>query len=444
MADCRFSLLPFYFCLVAASATKIPSSRNNLAVKLIETIKLALAAIWAHKLRSSLTLLGMVIGVASVVVVVSLIQGFNTYVDEKIAGIGSMSFSIYRFDFFKDFRNTDTIAAAQRRNKELTMDDFEFIHQRSQLIDKWGAKTMPQPRQVKRESVTLDGVPVSGTTANIADIDKIDVEDGRYFADTEDQQAARVAFLGADVVSKLFPTGGTVLGSEINIGGMPFTVIGVAVAKGTVFGQSQDNYINIPLKTFERVVGPLTGRRAVSFEGTSRTPELYNDTVEEARYLMRLRRRLSANEPDNFGLITPDAITGLRDRIFGPIFIVAIAVPAIALVVGGIVVMNIMLVSVTERTKEIGIRKALGAKQSDILKQFLVEAVSLGAIGGACGVIIAWAVGLVVSHFVIQTYLSMAAIATAVGVSGGVGVLAGIIPAWKAARLDPIEALRAD
>jgi putative ABC transport system permease protein len=413
-------------------------------VKLIETIRLALAAIWAHKLRSALTLLGMIIGVAAVVVVVSLIQGFNAYVDEKIAGIGSMSFSIYRFDFFKDFKNTDTIAAAQRRNKELTMDDFEFIRQRAQLIDKWGAKTMPIPRQTKRENITLEGVPLAGTTANIADIDKIDIEDGRYFSDPEDQSAARVAFIGADVVTKLYPTGGTVIGSEINISGMPFTVIGVAVAKGTVFGQSQDNYINIPLKTFERVVGPLTGRRAVSFEGTSRTPELYNDTVEEARYLMRLRHKLSGTEPDNFGLITPDAITGLRDRIFGPIFIVAIAVPAIALVVGGIVIMNIMLVSVTERTKEIGIRKAIGAKQSDILKQFLVEAVLLSAIGGATGVVIAWAIGLIVSQFVIQTYLSIAAIVTAVGVSGGVGVLAGIIPAWKAARLDPIEALRAD
>jgi putative ABC transport system permease protein len=413
-------------------------------VKLIETIRLALAAIWAHKLRSALTLLGMIIGVAAVVVVVSLIQGFNAYVDDKIAGIGSMSFSIYRFDFFKDFKNTDTIAAAQRRNKELTMDDFEFIRQRAQLIDKWGAKTMPIGRQVKRENITLDGVPLSGTTANIADIDKIDVENGRYFSDAEDQSATRVAFLGADVVTKLFPTGGTVINSEINIGGMPFTVIGVAVAKGTIFGQSQDNYINIPLKTYERVVGPLTGRRAVSFEGTSRTPELYNDTVEEARYLMRLRHKLPGNEPDNFGLITPDAITGLRDRIFGPIFIVAIAVPAIALVVGGIVIMNIMLVSVTERTKEIGIRKAIGAKQSDILKQFLVEAILLSAIGGISGVVIAWAIGLIVSQFVIQTYLSIGAIVAAVGVSGGVGVLAGIIPAWKAARLDPIEALRAD
>jgi putative ABC transport system permease protein len=412
-------------------------------VRLIETLKLALAAIWAHKLRSALTLLGIIIGVAAVVVVVSLIQGFNTYVDEKIANIGSNSFTVYRFDFFKDFKNTDTIAAAQRRNKELTMDDFEFIRARAQLIDKLGAVASPFPKQVKYGSVTLNGVPVSGTTANIAEINKLDVADGRYFSDSEDQTGARVAFLGSDVVAKLFPTG-SVLGNEINVGGMPFRVIGVAVPKGSIFGQSQDNYINIPIKTYERVIGPLTGRRWVSFVGTARSDKLYNDTVEETRQIMRLRRKLPGNEPDNFAIITPDAITGLRDRIFGPIFIVAIVVPAIALVVGGIVVMNIMLVSVTERTKEIGIRKALGARQTDILKQFLVEAVALSAIGGAIGVVIAWAIGLIVSQFVIQTYLSVAAIVVAVSVSGGVGVLAGIIPAWKAARLDPIEALRAD
>ena len=412
-------------------------------MKLIETLKLALAAIWAHKLRSALTLLGIIIGVAAVVVVVSLIQGFNTYVDEKIANIGSKSFSIYRFDFFKDFRNTDTIAAAQRRNKELTMDDYEFIRSRGVLIDRLGARVAPFPRQVKHGGETLQGVPIHGMTANIADIDKTDIADGRYFVEAENESAERVAFLGADVADKLFPTG-TALNQEINIGGLPFRVVGVAVAEGTVFGQPQDNYVHIPIKTYSRTIGPLTGRRWLSFVGTARSDELFEDTVEEARQIMRLRRKLPLKESDTFAIITPDAITGMRDRIFGPIFIVAIAVPAIALVVGGIVVMNIMLVSVTERTKEIGIRKALGARQSDILKQFLVEAVTLTAIGGATGVVIAWVIGLVVSAFVIQTYLSPAAVITAISVSGGVGTLAGIIPAWKAARLDPIEALRAD
>jgi putative ABC transport system permease protein len=179
-------------------------------------------------------------------------------------------------------------------------------------------------------------------------------------------------------------------------------------------------------------------------QGTAKDDKQFQDAVDEARGWMRIRRGLEKDEKDNFGIFTPDSITGLRDRLFGTIFIVAIAVPAIALVVGGIVVMNIMLVSVTERTKEIGIRKALGARRADILKQFLVEAVTLSAIGGATGVIIAWLLGRLVSAMLIPTYLSASAVIVAVTVSGAVGVAAGLFPAWKAARLDPIEALRAD
>ena len=411
-------------------------------MKFIETLKLALSAIWAHKLRSALTLLGMIIGVTAVVVVVSVIQGFNAYFDEKVAGIGSKSFSIRRFSF-DDFKDTDTIAAAQRRNKDLTLDEFEYLRARTQLIDKLGAKANATRAQIKRGGEILEEVPVDGATANIADIDNLDIADGRYFTESENDAAMRVAYIGVDVASKLFPSG-NVIGGEISIAGLPYRVIGVATAKGTVFGVPQDNFITIPLKTYASNFGNLINQRSLFFVATSKSDKTFNDAVEEARFLMRARRHLDAGEKDNFGILTPDAITGIRDRVLGTVSIVAIAVPSIALIIGGIVVMNIMLVSVTERTKEIGIRKAIGARQRDILKQFMVEAMTLSAIGGAIGVIIAWLIGRILTAVFFPTYLSIFWIALAIGVSAFIGILAGMIPAWKAARLDPIEALRAD
>ncbi len=413
-------------------------------MKLIETLKLAFAAIWAHKLRSALTLLGMIVGVTAFVVVVSLIQGFNRYVDEKIAGIGAKSFTIQRFNPLEDFKDTDTIAAAQRRNKDLTLEDYEYLKERATLIGKIGAKARGTPSEVKRGDEILEDVFVSGATANTADIDNRDIADGRFFADPENDGAARVAYIGADVASKLFPSGMSPVGQEITVRGLPYRVVGVEVAKGTVFGIPQDNFVVIPLKTYATNYGSLIRQRSLYFVATSVNDDVFNDAVDESRYLMRIRRKLGPSEKDNFGIVTPDAITGLRDRLFGTIFIVAIAVPGIALIVGAIVIMNIMLVSVTERTKEIGIRKSLGARQIDILKQFLVEAVTLAVIGGAIGIFLAWIVGNVVTRVFFPTYLSIMAIAGALAASGGAGVLSGIFPAWKAARLDPIEALRAD
>lgn len=412
-------------------------------MKFIETLKLAVSAIWAHKLRSALTLLGMIIGVMAVVVVYSLIQGFNTYVDEKIAGIGAKSFTVQRFNPLEDFKDTDTIAAAQRRNKDLTLEDFEYLQERASLVGKLGAKARGTPSEVKRGNQILEDVFVSGATPNIAEIENRDIAEGRFLVGVENDAAQRVAYLGADVASKLFPAGNSI-GQEIVIAGLPYRVIGVEVARGTVFGIPQDNFINIPLKTYANNFGGLIRQRSLFFVATSKTDQLFNDAVEETRFLMRVRRKLGPNEKDNFGIVTPDAITGLRDRLFGTIFIVAIAVPSIALLVGAIVIMNIMLVSVTERTKEIGIRKSLGARQVDILKQFLVEAITLSAIGGAIGTVIAWIIGRVLTAVFFPTYLSIIAVSIAVGVSAVVGVMAGVFPAWKAARLDPIEALRAE
>lgn len=411
-------------------------------MNLSDTLKLAFSAIWAHKLRSFLTLLGMIIGVTAFMVVLSLLQGFNSYVDEKIAGIGSNSFTIRRFSF-DDFKDTDTIAAAQRRNKELTFDERDFIRERAQLIDKIGAKAGNTSREVKRGNETLSDVQITGAEPVIAEIEKLDIAEGRYFSESENNNSMRVAYIGSDVANKLFPGGGA-LGGEITIQGIPYRIIGIQATKGTVFGQPQDNFVQLPIKTFGANFGGLRNARAPYFVVTSINDKVFDDAVDEARMLLRMKRKLEFGEKDTFGILTPDAITGIRDRILGPTFLVIILVPTIALVVGAIVIMNIMLVAVTERTKEIGIRKSIGARQSDILKQFLFESATLSAIGGTIGLIIAEVIGVVLTAFVFQTRIPIWSAIFAIGVSGGVGIVAGLFPAWKAARLDPIEALRAD
>ncbi|MDQ3711900.1 MAG: ABC transporter permease [Acidobacteriota bacterium] len=407
-----------------------------------ETLKLAFAAIWAHKLRSFLTLLGMIIGVTAFMVVLSLLQGFNLYIDEKIAGIGSNLITVQRFSF-DDFKDTDTLNAAQRRNKELTFDEYEFIKERAQLIDKIGVKAGGSNVDVKNGNETMQDVRIDGAEPVIGEIEKLDIAEGRYFTETENSNAMRVAYIGADVASKLFPFG-TAIGEEIVIRGIPYRVIGIQTAKGTVFGMPQDLFIQLPLKTYGSNFGGFTRNRYLYYEAAPMPGVLLADAVEEIRTLMRIRHKLTADEKDNFGIITPDAIAGIRDRILGPTSMVILAVPAIALVVGAIVIMNIMLVAVTERTKEIGIRKSLGARQADILRQFLLEAATLSVIGGVIGLIIAELLGFIITKFVFQTSIPLWSIVVAIGVSAIVGILAGLFPAWKAARLDPIEALRAD
>ena len=407
-----------------------------------ETFKLAISAIWSHKLRSFLTLLGMIIGVAAFMVVFSVLQGFNAYIDEKIAGIGSNSFTIQRFNF-DDFKDTDTIAEAQRRNKEFTLEDLEFLRTRAVIMEKIGAKAGGNRRTLKVGNETMEDITVDGAEPVIGEIENVDVADGRYFSDAENANSMRVAFIGTDVAVKLFPQGSPV-GQEIDIRGIPYRVIGVRVAKGTVFGQPQDSFVQLPLKTYGSNFGGFRGGRYLYFLATAPSDALFKDAVDEARNLMRQRRKLEFGEKDTFGIVTPDAISGLRDSLFGTTFIVILAVPAIALLVGAIVIMNIMLVAVTERTKEIGIRKSLGARQNDILKQFLMEAATLSAIGGLTGLILAKIVGVIISALFIQTVIPWYAAVIAIGVSAIVGILAGLFPAWKAAKLDPIEALRAD
>lgn len=405
----------------------------------LEALKLAVAAILAHKLRSFLTLLGVIFGVATVIVVVSLIEGFNAYVDEKIADIGTNAFAVRKYSL-DDFSSIEALNAARRRNKDITLEDAEAIRSRGGAIREVGAKA-DALGDVKYAATTLFRVHISATTANIADIERIEAQAGRYFNQSEDTARRNVCFIGADVAEKLFPVADP-LGQTIRVDGRSYQVIGVGKALGSVFGQPRDMYVAVPLSSFLATYG---SRRSLSVSVTSAGPENYQAAIDEAQVVMRTRRKLPPNEKDNFGIITPKAINELRDKIFGTIQVAAVGVTSISLVVGGIVIMNIMLVSVSERTKEIGIRKSIGARRSDIVKQFLAESTMLSLFGGAIGISIAYLLAKLVAVLTpVPTALPMLAVTFALFVSASVGLVSGVYPAWRAARLDPIEALRSE
>jgi putative ABC transport system permease protein len=409
-------------------------------MNIFESIKLALDAIWAHKLRSFLTLLGVIFGVATVIVVVSLIEGFNKYVDEKIANIGTNAFSVQKFSI-EDFSSLDNYEQARRRNKDVTMDDLDALRDaRSGSIKDVGGQEETQC-ELKYGTQTLFGVSLQAITANVIEIQNKDIAEGRPFTQADEMSDRAVCFIGSDVADRFFPTRSPV-GQRIKIDGRPFEVVGVAKSLGTVFGVSRDKFVSVPLTTFMNIYG---ARRSIQLLITSHNEASYQDAIDEARVVIRTRRKLKPEEKDNFGLITPSAVNNLRERIFGTIQLVSIGVTSISLIVGAIVIMNIMLVSVTERTKEIGVRKSLGARRTDILKQFLAESIALALSGGAIGVSVAYALSKLVATFTpIPTALPLIAVAVALLVSGGVGLIAGVYPAWRAANLDPIAAMRAD
>ncbi len=405
----------------------------------LEAIKLATDAIWSHKLRSFLTLLGVIFGVATVIIVVSLIEGFNKYVDEKIANIGTNAFSVQKFSI-DDFSNLEAYDNARRRNKDVRMEDLYALRERGGAIKQAGAQEQ-EMCELKFGGDALYGVSLLAITANMLEIQNTEIAEGRAFNPSEETGARPVCFIGADIAEKFFPTRSPV-GDKIKVDGRPFEILGVAKATGSVFGQSRDKFVSIPITTFLNIYG---SRRSIQLFVVSTSEATYLDAIDEARVVMRTRRKLSPSEKDNFGVITPSAVNNLREKIFGTIQTVAVGVTSIALVVGGIVIMNIMLVSVTERTKEIGLRKSLGARRRDILKQFLAESTALALVGGAIGVGAAYGLGKLVSTLTpIPTALPLIAVGTALLVSGGVGLIAGVYPAWRAARLDPIVALRSE
>jgi putative ABC transport system permease protein len=385
-----------------------------------------------------LTLLGVIFGVMTVVAVAAVIEGFFRYVDRTVtADLGANTVLLDKFGIITSF---EEFLNANRRNKDITLADAQYLQERMTLAQYIGVQSFSSA-EVRSTNDKLTGINIKGNTPNMVYIDATQPDIGRYVNDTDNERRRYVAMIGVEVADKLFNTREAV-GREIKINGLPFEVIGVAKERGSTFGQSQDDFIIIPLSTHQKLFGT---RQSLTISIKGYDNGNMEDLQDQVRMLMRARHGLGYNEKDTFGFVTSEAINNFVQALFGIIAAVALGVTSISLVVGGIVIMNIMLVTVTERTREIGIRKSLGARRKDILLQFLIESTTLSLVGGAIGLGLAYVISwLLVKFSPIPAELPIWAAFLAIGVSSGVGIIFGLYPAWKAAKLDPIVALRAE
>ncbi len=406
---------------------------------IFDATRIALDSIWSHKLRSVLTLLGIIIGVASVVTVGGAIEGLGTYVTDRLSStFGSNTFIVSRIARI-DITEEEWEKLI-KRNKRLYVEDMKAIRENCNGCD----AITPMLRwrdDAKLGSRTFFDADIVGVHPDITKIQQLEIEEGRFLSSFDVDHARPAAVIGADIRSELFgPT--DPIGKEFKIGGETFVVIGIEKRNGTFFGQSMDTNIYIPYSAFLKKYGT---RQSINMRVKAPSPDTLEATQDQVRVIMRSRHKLKPNQEDDFDILASKAIQQSVGQFTGAIAAVVTPITLISLLVGGIVVMNIMLVTVTERTREIGMRKAVGARRKDILLQFLVESSLLASCGGLLGLLLAYGIGLLIKATTpIPMHITMGYVLLALLTSGGIGLLFGIYPAHKASKLDPIVALSRD
>ena len=403
-----------------------------------EAFRIALDSIWAHKMRSILTLLGIIIGVASVVTVGGAINGFGVYASQTVSSaFGSNTFTVSRFSLAGRGLSADDWELMIRRNKNITIGDFENVAARCESCQAI-SPLMQRSSEAKRGREIFYDASVRGVSEDMPKIQSLNIDEGRFFSAFDVKQGRRFVVIGADVRNELFGTA-EAIGREIRLGSDKYNVIGVEARNGSMMGQSLDRNVYIPYTVFLKRYG---SRQSIQFRVRAESEEMLGYAMDEVRQILRARHKLRPNRDDDFGMMASDAVQEMVGQLIGTIGLAITPITMISLVVGGIVVMNIMLVTVTERTVEIGTRKAVGARRSDILLQFLVESALLATFGGAIGIVLAHGACALVEKFAgLPMDISIGYIVMALIASGGIGIVSGIYPAYRASKLSPIVAL---